>query len=296
MKRVWSVLLLAALALPARGAVVYLKDGSHVKGTVVAATALDLTLSIPEGTLTISSDQIDRVDYSEASGTPPPPASEEPQAPPSEPAPEPRTEDYRQLVSPTFGFAGPLNNVNAGGQSLQNGYAGGMTGVQYLYFLTKRLAAGVDLTYFNRAQTDGQAFLANTVARVSGDTTLMMAVLRYELKDAGHVRPFILAGAGGGYSTLAIDARPVFGAVWSDTGTAEYRRVVDGSAWRPGATLRAGLDFAYFRRMLITGEIGWTGLAGARYAATTQGQALGLGDATGPTNALVFAARWGWRF
>ena len=290
------VLLLAALALPAYGAVVYLKDGSQVRGTVVGATALDLTLSIREGSLTISVDQIERVDYSEASGTPPPPSAPPlPVEPPSDPVSAPE-EDYRQLISPAFGFDAPVSNVHIAGGSLPNGYSGGLTGVQYLFFPTKRFGAGIDFTYFNRAPTDSQGFLPNTVARVSGDTTLLMAVVRYELKDTGHVRPFILAGAGGGYNTLAIDARPVLGAVWSDTGTGEYRRVVDGGAWVPAATFRAGLDFVFFRRMLITGEVGWTGMPGAHYAATTQGQALGLGNATGPLNALVFGARWGWRF
>ena len=299
MRRLWAVLLLAASAIPASGAVVYLKDGSRVKGTIVGATAMDLTVLLPEGTLTISSDRIARVDYSDSSEVPPPPSMPTPPppaAPPPEPAEEPEARDHKQLISPAFGFAVPLSNVNVAGQSIPNGYAGGLTGVQYLYFFNDRLAAGADFTYFNRSPTDAQAFLPNTVAHVGGDTTLLMAVLRYELRDSGRVRPFILAGAGGGYSTLRIDARPVSGATWLDTGTAEYRRVVDGSAWRPGATLRAGLDFVFFRRMMITAEMGWTGLSGARYAATSLGQALGLGDATGPVNALAFSARWGWRF
>ncbi len=303
MKRLSTILLLTSLAMPASAAIVYLKDGSQATGTVVGATALDLTLLTSEGTLKISAGRIERVDYAGQSEPAPPPSIPPPPMPEEAPAQEPvatppPADDHRQLVSAAFGYAAPLSNVNIGGQTLHNGYVGGLASVQYLYFPTKRLGAGIDVTYSNRSSVYlKQNFLPNTVARVSGDTTLLMAVVRYELRDKGHVRPFVLAGAGGGYNTLQIDARPLdSSAGWSDTGTHEYRRVVSGGAWEPAATLRAGLDFVFFRRLLITGEIGWTGLAGARYAATSQGAALGLGDATGPVNAVVIATRCGWRF
>ena len=76
-----------ALASAAQAAVIYLKDGSQVRGTVVSATARDIQLHTPDGVQTISTDRILRVDYSESGSSVAPEQVATPEPVPSEPEP-----------------------------------------------------------------------------------------------------------------------------------------------------------------------------------------------------------------
>src|SRR4051812_29443907 len=66
-------------AASAHAAVVYLKDGGTLRGTIVSATAGDVQLHTDQGAVTISTDRIQRIDYNDdgpqapaPSETPPP--------------------------------------------------------------------------------------------------------------------------------------------------------------------------------------------------------------------------------
>jgi opacity protein-like surface antigen len=280
---------LAAGAARAEAAVVTLKDGSILRGAVVGQTADGLQLSTPDGTLHIGLDRVLRVDYVEEAA--PPPLPDLPS--PGEAAPSSR----RQFVSVGIGLMEPVGSVNfhsIGGGSADNGDLGGQVGVQYVYFLTPRLGAGLDFDYFNRGGTISERLYPSASASVGGDTDLLLAVLRYSLADRGTARPFVLVGAGGGWNTTTVDVRP---AVWADTGTHETRRLIDDGAWVPAASVRLGvdLDLGALQPGVVTFELGWTGLASARYGATPQGQALGLSGVSGPLNIISFTARCGWR-
>jgi hypothetical protein len=107
------------------------------------------------------------------------------------------------------------------------------------------------------------------------------------------VRPFLLAGAGGGYNSETVDVQP--SGLWPNSTTRESRRLIDDSAWTPAGSARFGLDIP-IDEGVVTLEAGWTGLASARYAATPQGHALGLGGIAAPVSIISFTARYGWRF
>src|SRR5260221_12856011 len=86
-KTLLTAFFICLLTLSAQAAVVYLKDGSQVHGTVVSATARDIELFTPHGTLHINADQIVRIDYAENESKPPP--SSEPTSPPTQTPPSP---------------------------------------------------------------------------------------------------------------------------------------------------------------------------------------------------------------
>ena len=280
-------------AARAGAAVVTLKDGSVLRGSVVGQTADGVELSTPDGTLHVGVDRIARIDYTE----------------PSAPAPLPgvgysaaaagsAVGSRRQMLSVGFGVAEPIGRVNfgsIGGGEADNGDLGVQAGVQYLYFLTPRLGAGLDAEYSDRSGTVSPRLLPSATASVGGDTWLTLAILRYSLVDRGSKRPFVLVGAGGAWNTTTVDARP---SLWADTGTHETRRLIDDSQWVPAATVRVGVDFDVdaFAPGVVTLEAGWTGLASARYAATPAGEQLGVGNVSGPLNIVSLTARYGWRF
>ncbi|MDD5301924.1 MAG: hypothetical protein PHS14_02360 [Elusimicrobia bacterium] len=269
MKRLFAALLLAAGAARAGAAVVAPRDGGKL-GLDYAKPPLTLIVQPP---------------------IEPVPASPVVAAPA---APSPR----RQLVSLGLGLIEPVSKVDfrvVGGGSADNGALGVHLGGQYVYFLTPRLGAGLDIDYADRDGTLSTRLYPAADASVGGDTWLMLAILRYTLVDGGSARPFILLGAGGGWNKTTIDVRP---SVWADTATHETRRLIDDSAWTPAASVRLGLDIDAdpLAPGIVILEAGWTGLAGARYAATPRGEALGIRGVTPALNILSFTARYGWRF
>jgi opacity protein-like surface antigen len=206
--------------------------------------------------------------------------------------------ERRRLVSLGLGLIEPVSKVylrSIGGGAADNGDLGAQLSAQYVYFLTPRVGAGLEVDYSNRSGTLSTRLYPAADASVSGDTWLMLAIMRCALTDRGSARPFILLGAGGAWNKTTVDVRP---SVWADTTTHETRRLVDDSAWVPAASVRLGLDIDAdaLSPGLVTLEAGWTGLAGARYAATPRGEALGLRNVSGPLNILTFTARYGWRF
>lgn len=204
----------------------------------------------------------------------------------------------RHMISIGAGLAAPVSRVHfrsIGGGSADNGDLGVRLGAQYLYFATPLLGAGFEADYVSRGGTLSTRLYPAADARVAGDTWLMLGILRYSPREAGKVRPFVLAGAGGSWNKTTIDVQP---SVWADTGTRETRRLIDDGAWAPAASVRLGLDIRLdaLSPGCLTLEAGWTGIASAGYAATPRGRALGLDGISAPLHLLSFTARHAWRF
>jgi len=305
----WAFVLLFFTA-SAQAAVIYLKDGGQVRGTVVSATARDIQVHTAEGIQDISTDRIARIDYADTAAPQetPAPSSVAPPAPvPIMMAPppyrrvllEPPAENLRQMFSLGFGLAAPLSRVDfssTGGGSDSNGDAGVLLGAHYHYSLTPRLAVGASSEWFHRGAYGSRSLLPDSETDVSGNTVLLLGTLKLSLIDRGPVRPYVLGGLGGNRTSTAIDATPRRGFGWSDTGTSETRTLVDESHWGFASSLRFGVDFALYGPSFFTIEAGWTRLANASYSATAAGQDLGLNSVTGNQDILLVSARWGWRF
>lgn len=298
----WVLIFLTAFWTgSANAAVVLLKDGGRLEGSVLRQDDGVLVLETAQGTVSIPSDKVQSVDYAAASTPTPAAPIPQPAAPPRRWRSE--EEDLfgplSQTLSIDFGLAAPLSDVNfspIGGGSAGNGDVGPLVGLQYLHDLRPGWAAGGELQYANRSATDSQALLPNADAHVFGDSLLLLGVLKYSLTDRRRARPFVLAGLGAGRTSTTIDARPDFGYSWSDTGTSERRRLIDGSAWGLASTVRLGVDFALRHAEILTVEAGWMGLSGASYPATAQGSLLGLSSVSASLDYFTLAARWGFRF
>ena len=289
-----AALLLAACAARAGAAVVTLTDGSVLRGKVIGQTLDGVEIATPDGTLHVSLARIARIDYGDQTPPLPPlrvplPGMELPLAP----------KERHQLFELGFGLVQPVSKVDfhsIGGGNADNGDLGAQIAAQYVYFLTPRLGAGVDVDYFSPTGTLSERLFPAASSSVGGDTWLMLGILRYSFTDRGAARPFLLVGAGGARNSETVDVRP--NGNWAGTGTHETRRLIDDSAWAPAASARIGLDLDIdaLDPGIITVEIGWTGLASARYASTPAGQAQGLSGISAPVSILSFTARYGWRF
>ena len=228
-----AALLLSALALHAGAVVVTLKDGSALHGKVVGQTPDAVELATPDGTLHIGVDRILRIDYVEVPALP----LDLPLGGGSAGAAA-ASQEGKQMISLGFGLAQPLGRVDfksIGGGAADNGDLGAQFALQYLYFLTPRLGAGLDVDYISRSGTVSEGLFRNASSSVNGDTWLMLGILRWSLREHGRWRPFVLAGAGGARNSETVDVRP---ANWADTNTQETRRLIDDSAWVPAASAR----------------------------------------------------------
>lgn len=290
MKAAWAaiLLLLASASAPAGAAIVRLKDGAAIEGTVISADGRELVIRTPAGPRRVDAALVRSVEYEAASP---------PYAPPSEPW---RSED-KNLLSLGFGLAAPLSRVDfhaVGGGRASEGDLGPLIGARYLRSVTSRLAAGLDLDYLHRAATDSPGLLPLADSSVAGDNLLMLAVARWHLIDHGSVRPYLLGGAGASRSWTRIDSAPIRGFAWTDTNTDEARRLVDDSVWAFAAAARLGVDFDWeFADPAVIGlEAGWTGLESRTYGATRSGRDLGLTSVSSRLDLFTFAVRWSLRW
>lgn len=286
------LMVLAALSAPAGAAVVRLKDGGSISGTIVSATAIEVVVRTASGPRSVAAARVQSIEYDAE----PAPAAKPAPAAPSAPPPE-----EKNLFSLGLGLAAPQSDVDftpIGGGSASNGDVGGLIGARYLRETSKSFAYGFDLDYFHRGATSSPGLMRLADASVSGDNLLLLAIARVHLIDRGPVRPYLLGGLGAGRSWTRIDAAPRPGFVWTDTGTDEARRLIDDGAWAFASTAKAGLDFdwEFASPTVFSLEAGWTGLSNRRYRATPAGRDLGLQDVSGRIDVFTLAMRWSWRW
>jgi opacity protein-like surface antigen len=303
-RRLMTLLLACSISQAVNAAVVYLRDGSQVRGTIVSATAGEIEVYTQSGTQSISTDRISRIDYAdEAPAVVPPPPSPESVPPPPQAQRwnlrEPVFEDTRNSLTLGLGLAAPLSHIDfsgAGGGKGDNGGTGAAFGLQYLYNTSSRWALGMNVEFLDRSSANSQGLVPNADTAVFGDTFLLQALARYSFIDHGPVRPFLLAGAGANRTSETIDAAPVPGFSWSDTNTDETRRLLDQDKWGFASTARIGLDFHGAAPTFFTLEMGWTGIFNGNYTATPAGQDIGLTTVSGRLDLFTLTGRFGWRF
>lgn len=303
--KTWLLVLFATVsAAPVEAAIVYLKDGSRLQGTVVSATAAEVQLYTGAGTIDIDAARIARIDYADAQPAPPraqPPAAPEYPEPsvyhepgfhPWEPRPA------RDMLSIDVGLAAPISGVDfsaVGGGTGGNGDVGPLVGVEYLHSVTRLLSVGADFEYMYRSQTQSPNLLPGAITNVSGNTEMLLAVAKLSLTDRGRARPYLLGGLGVDNTSTNIESTPQPGYVWPD-GSNNTHDLVDASSWGLASTLRIGIDFNVYDPVVFSVEMGWTELDNGRIPATSQGQQIGLAGLSGPLDFFTVAGRWGWRF
>jgi len=288
------LLLLFAAASSASAAIVRLKDGGRIEGTVVSATEREIVVRTSRGPRRVDTALILSIEY----GTPPPPPVVGVGAAPLDASPP---YDEKNLLSLGLGLAAPLSSVDfgpIGGGSANNGDLGPLIGFRYLRSVTKRFAAGLDFEYFHRGGTVSPGLLPRANASVFGDNLSFLGIGRWHMIDHGAVRPYLLAGAGASRSWTRIDAAPIPGFAWTDTNTDETRRLIDDAAWALAGTARLGVDFdwEFAEPAVFSLEAGWTRIERKIYAATARGRDLGLQSVSGRLDLFVLAARWSHRW
>jgi len=295
-----SGLLMAALCLwaqPLRADTIHLKDGTSVQGSLMGAGPDSIELITVNGTMTIPRARITGVELSPPEN---PPAAAPPMLLKSE-APRldreaPGFGPGADILSVQFGLAVPVSQVDfsaTGGGNALNGGTGALFGLQYLHQFTRRLDLGLEFEYADRSVNGTYGLLPSAVTYVSGDSLVFLGEGRWNLRDHGTARPYLLAGLGTHRTSETIDARPFPGFYWAATPTFERRRLVDDDLWGFASCLRFGVDFDVEPNASLGFDLSWLRLDGGAYRATSQGQALGLSGVSGAVNIISLAGRIG---
>lgn len=293
MRRAFALLLCLVLAAPASAAVLRLKDGSSVRGTVVSTTAREVVIHTEAGDRAFPLDKIARIDYVEEEA----PAAAPVATPPSTSLSY--QDDSWQTFTVLLGLGVPINDIDysgTGGGKGANGGVGPSVGLQYLADVGPSTALGGQLEYLRRSASDSPGGLPRSITDAQGDTLLFLADAKVYLRRKAAVRPYLLGGVGGHWTSTVIDAQPHAGFIWSDTRTDEPRRLADDSSWGPAATARVGVDFMVRDPGFMAVEAGWTGLGNVAFEPTVAGADVGLTGQRRFLSVITFAIRWGWRF
>jgi hypothetical protein len=275
-----------------------LKDGASVEGTITGAASDHIELSTSNGTMIIPRERITGIDLTPASSAkpfaaPPPPELMSSPLPGYEEAPG--FGPGADILSLQFGLAIPFSQVSfssIGGGNALNGDVGGVVGLQYLHQFGRRLDLGAEFEYADRSDNQTFGLFPSGAADISGDSLIFMGEGRWNLREHGTVRPYLLGGLGAHRTTETIDARPYPGTYWANTPTFETRQLIDDDVWGFASCLRFGLDFPFDDRAGVGVELSWLRLAGGTYHATAQGQALGLTGVSGAVDIISLAARF----
>lgn len=292
--------MIALFRSAADAAVVHLIDGSTIRGTIVSATSRNIQIQ-REDLLVVEVDanRVTHIDYRETGPGAPPASVEYPAS--GVPFNDARAALYNEpnLFSFNLGIAAPLSDVDfssIGGGSGENGDAGILIGTQYFYYTRPKLGLGFDIEFFNRGSHVSSSLLPAANTAVSGQSLLLMPVMRYSFTDRGRARPYFLAGLGVNRTGTKVVAAPQSGFVWSDTDTDETRQLIDKNKWGLASTARLGIDFLLMEPSMFSLELGWVGIFNGRYGATQAGRDLGVTSVTGDLHAMTLSGRWSWRF
>lgn len=144
-------------------------------------------------------------------------------------------------ISIMGGGAFPTGEVKAGDNKDDMGKAGGAAGLQVMVPVTDQFSVGIDILNHTFGEKTSDTVLPGTRATYKFNAASFLLGGRLQLpKDK--LRPYIFAGMGLGQSSGWADIQPNPGLIWTDTGTAEKRRILDDSGTAFAAAGAIGLD------------------------------------------------------
>jgi opacity protein-like surface antigen len=297
--------LLAALCLcsqPLWADTVHLKDGTSVQGSIIGAGTERIEVNTINGSMLIPRERITAIEIAPSEITPtappmPPAAAPPPDFFPRKPAASQEAPGFgpgADILSLQFGLAIPISQVSfspIGGGNALNGDVGAILGLQYLHQLGRRLGLGLEFEYADRSTNETFGLFPSGVAYVSGDSLIFMGEGRWDLRDHGSVRPYVLGGLGAHRTTETIDARPFPGSFWATTFPFDTRQLIDDDLWGLASCVRFGVDFPMDHNASVGFDLSWLRLGAGTFHATPQGQAVGLTGVSGALDIISLAAR-----
>lgn len=166
-------------------------------------------------------------------------------------------------------------------------------GVRYLHSRTPFIGLGLEADYLRPKNKDKDN--GNHLASTSTDSASVLGVVRIGPTE-GALRPNFLLGLGIHFTSIRYQAVPKKDFVWTDSGTAEKRTLIDSSAKGAAIKIQAGADYALTDNFLAGAFLGWNYLGSAKYEATDQAKSLGVNSISGSLSAVTLGVSLAARF
>lgn len=148
---------------------------------------------------------------------------------------------YGDTLGFKLGLNSPTSNVTVTGTD-RNGGPSIMVGVEALKSL-KHVDVGVDVSLLKRSEFESRVLVNNFVTNVSGESLVVLPMVRYVFRREASFNPYIGAGVGIAKVKTTGTARPAAGYLWSDTLSTETRTIVNESKTSAAYSIRIGFDY-----------------------------------------------------
>lgn len=191
--------------------------------------------------------------------------------------------------------------LHMGRLSFNTGRAGGGTsggaayGLRYLRSTTPFIAVGMDVDLLKPADKTTDKLIADVQASTWIDSASLLGVVRVGPTD-GDLRPNMLLGLGLHLTSIRLEGTPKPGFVWSNTGTAEKRTLVNSGGRGVAIKIQAGADYALNDNLIGGAFLAFNHIGAAAYEATDQGKSAGLRAIQGSMSAITFGVSLNGRF
>lgn len=160
-------------------------------------------------------------------------------------------------------------------------------GATFLHSAGPNVALGLGLDYIKPSDTTTEKLVAHGRASTSIDSASILGVIR--IGSTGEdFQPNVLFGLGVHVTSMRIDAAPLPGFGWADTGTSEKRTLVDGAGLGPAIKFQGGADYALTDSFIAGAYLAINYLGTASYGATDQAKSLGVNSVSGSMLAISF--------
>ncbi len=174
---------------------------------------------------------------------------------------------------------------------------GGVIGGQFLYFIKDMpsLAVGFDVLHAGFDRHNSTLLLPNRYTQSSADNTAGFFVGRLSYPK-GRFRPYVQGGVGVHHTALQLQASPINGFSWPDTGTSEDRNLYKEGHTGPALEGAIGIYFYFVENFFIGAEYKEIGLFGPDFSPTMAGRSEGLGDTKGSVGESMIGFMAGFGF
>ena len=173
---------------------------------------------------------------------------------------------------------------------------GGGLGLQFLKTLNPGVAVGLQTNILDAGKKDSDHLITNTNTTTKLSALEFLAVVRLSYRNEHAFRPYWLMGGGLESTRFQLEGTPQPGSVWSNTGTAEHRVLVDDRKTAIALALEGGFDYRFSDALGLGAFLGFHLQSRQSYQPTASGQAMGMSDVSGGFPGIMLGLSGAFRF
>lgn len=171
-------------------------------------------------------------------------------------------------------------------------------GFEFLHMTRPQLGIGMEFSILSGSDRNSSVLLTNGNTTTSVQDQVFLALIKWFPVPEAKFSPFLGFGLGVGSTDLKMTAAPQSGYIWTATGTSERTTLIDSKESSVAWGLRAGGELHLGPRLLLGGELAFTGVGTTTHAPTAAGRRVipGFTGLRGASSSLQTSARLSYQF